>query len=210
MRWVVRQILPRPFSAIIDNGGDYLFQVKGNQPKLLEAFESELTLMKVEALAEQSGYYETNSVGHGRTEQRKYFVFEPMGDLKRVYGHWEGVQKVCVAVRLYKSKDDEEFKYGVRYYITSGDITPERFGEAVRGHWSIESVMHWSLDVSMREDDCKIYANNGAENLSTVRRAVLNVLKKDRSIDGGVKAKQKMAGYNEDYLTNVLAGCGAI
>lgn len=57
----------------------------------------------------------------------------------------------------------------------------------------------------MREDDCKIYTNNGAENLSAIRRAVLNVLKQDKSIEDGVKAKQKMASFNEGYLTNVLA-----
>ncbi len=195
---------------IISKGGDYLFQVKANQQKLLEAFEKELSFDKVEKLAEATGYYETNSVGHGRTEQRQYFVFEPMGDLKRVYGHWEKISKVGVAVRFYKDKGDEGFKYGVRYYITSKDLTPEQFGEAVRGHWQIEGVMHWALDVSMREDDCKIYANNAAENLSTVRRAVLNLLKEDKSLDGGVKAKQKMASYNDVYLARVLAGCGAI
>lgn len=195
---------------IVLNGGDYLFQVKANQPKLLEAFENELPIVKVEELAKEAGYYETCSQGHGRVEKRQYFIFDPMGDLERVYGHWEGVNKVGIAIRFYKDKGNEEFNYGVRYFITSKDLTPEKFGEAVRGHWSIEGVMHWALDVSMREDDCKIYANNAAENLSTIRRAVLNLLKKDGTVEAGVRAKQKLASYNEGYLTSVLAGCGAI
>ena len=39
-----------------------------------------------------------------------------------------------------------------RYYISSLDASAQRQLAAVRGHWSIENSLHWSMDVTFRED----------------------------------------------------------
>lgn len=197
---------------IIEKEGDYLLQVKGNQPKLLEAFEKELPFIKVQEILETTDatYFETKSMEHGREEKRQYFIFDPMGDLKRVYGHWEQVQKVGVALRYFKKKGEEGFNIGIRYYITSKEMGPEEFGQSVRGHWGIENNLHWNLDVSMSEDASKIHVSNAAENLSTVRRAALNLIKQNKADKGGVKAKQKLASYDESFLASVLEGSEAV
>ncbi|XNN30306.1 ISAs1 family transposase [Escherichia coli] len=44
----------------------------------------------------------------------------------------------------------------VRYYISSADLTAEKFATAIRNHWHVENKLHWHLDVVMNEDDCKI------------------------------------------------------
>ncbi|WP_114026369.1 ISAs1 family transposase, partial [Shigella sonnei] len=44
----------------------------------------------------------------------------------------------------------------VRYYISSADLTAEKFATAIRNHWHVENNLHWRLDVVMNEDDCKI------------------------------------------------------
>lgn len=35
-----------------------------------------------------------------------------------------------------------------------------RFSEAVRTHWSIENQLHWSLDVSFNQDQCRVRKDN--------------------------------------------------
>jgi predicted transposase YbfD/YdcC len=173
-------------SKIINKEGDYLLQVKANQQKLLEAFEKELSFVKIEEILKENNqdYFEKKAVEHGREEKRQYFIFEPMGELKRIYGHWKNVSKVGVALRFFKNKGDDGSSFGIRYYITSKALTPEEFGEAVRGHWCIENNMHWQLDVSMNEDSSRVHVSNAAENLSTIRRAALNLLKQEKSVEG--------------------------
>jgi len=78
------------------------------------------------------------------------------------------------------------------------------FFSAVRGHWGIESTLHWSLDVTFREDDRRIRAGFAAQNMAVIRDIALNLLKKDKS-KGSVRGKRKKAGWNDDYMLDVLA-----
>ena len=86
-----------------------------------------------------------------------------------------------------------------RCFICS--ITPNatKFSQAVRQHWSIENNLHWQLDVTFDEDKLKMRINNAAQNLSILRRMVLNVLKQEAS-KGSLKGKRKKAGWSEEYL----------
>ena len=47
--------------------------------------------------------------------------------------------------------------------------------------------LHWQLDVTYREDRSRVRKGNGAENLSVVRRATLNLLKEDKITKVGMK-----------------------
>ena len=75
---------------------------------------------------------------------------------------------------------------------------------AVRGHWGIENKLHWQLDVSFREDQCRVRAGHGAENLSRLRRLALNLLKRDKSVKIGINGKRRKAGWDEHYLLRLL------
>jgi predicted transposase YbfD/YdcC len=92
-----------------------------------------------------------------------------------------------------------------RYFISSLNGQDARAtGAAIRAHWSIENQLHWSLDVSFREDDCRIRKGHAAENFSRLRRIALNLLKMEQSVKVGVHAKRLKAGWNHDYLLPVL------
>ncbi len=52
-----------------------------------------------------------------------------------------------------------------RYYILSRLVTVQEFAVAVRGHWGIENNLHWQLDVSFREDECRVCRDHGPANL---------------------------------------------
>ena len=56
-------------------------------------------------------------------------------------------------------------------------MSPEEFLKTVRNHWAIENNLHWVLDVQMREDDLRNWADDGPENLAMLRRIALNIVK---------------------------------
>jgi len=74
----------------------------------------------------------------------------------------------------------------------------------VRSHWGIENSCHWVLDVVFREDASRIRVGNAAENMSTLRRLALNLLRREKSEKGGIHVKRLKAALDEKYLLKVL------
>jgi predicted transposase YbfD/YdcC len=92
-------------------------------------------------------------------------------------------------------------------------VTARRLGHnaqailnAARGHWSIENQLHWLLHVAFREDDCRVRKGHAAQNLATLRRVALNLLKRESAARCGIKANRLKAALSEDYLLKVLSG----
>ena len=100
-----------------------------------------------------------------------------------------------------RRKGDE---IAVRYYIVSKVLSGEEFSAAVRDHWGIENSLHWQLDVTFGEDQCRIRKENGDENFSTMRRTALSLLKQEKSAKVGVKNKRLNAGWDDDYMEKVV------
>ena len=75
---------------------------------------------------------------------------------------------------------------------------------AVRKHWGIEVDLHWSLDVSFREDHCQVRVGHAPENLAILRRIALNLLKKEKTHKNGISCRRKTAGWDNHYLLKVL------
>ncbi len=94
----------------------------------------------------------------------------------------------------------------VRYYILSRYLSGKRFAEAVRGHWGVENNLHWQLDVTFGEDQCRIRKGNADTNFSTLRRTALSLLKKNKTEKVGIKNKRIIAALDTDYLEQVLFG----
>ena len=93
----------------------------------------------------------------------------------------------------------------IRYYISSAELSAKKLAEATRQHWFVENKLHWSLDVALREDACKIHRGQAAENLARVRHIALNYLKGETRFKGGIRRKQKKAALDETYLADILA-----
>ena len=69
-----------------------------------------------------------------------------------------------------------------------------------------QHTLHWTLDLSFREDDSRIRSGNAAENMAVLRHIALNLLKKEKSVKLGVKNKRLKAGWDDDYrLKGLLA-----
>ncbi|HIF9216284.1 TPA: ISAs1 family transposase [Photobacterium damselae] len=186
-------------STIIENGGDYLLAVKGNQETLAKAVRQAL-LDKTTVASITSDV--TIEQEHGRIEAREYHVL-PAKELAQQFPDWKGLTSIGVAIgyRIDKS-GKESLEY--RYYISSAELSKERFSAAVRGHWGIENSLHWVLDATMNEDDCQIYRGNAAEIMACMRHMALNMLRAESSKKASIRRKQKIAAMSSSYLERVL------
>ncbi|MEA1053919.1 ISAs1 family transposase, partial [Lamprobacter modestohalophilus] len=90
-----------------------------------------------------------------------------------------------------------------RYFIGSIGTSAPRFAHAVRGHWGVENGLHWNLDISFREDECRVRQPVACENLAVLRHLALSRLKNDDT-KVGLKNKRLKAACNEDYLAKLL------
>ncbi|WP_435051024.1 ISAs1 family transposase [Escherichia coli] len=128
----------------------------------------------------------------------------------RTTAAWRGLKKLCVAVsfRSIIAEQKKEPEMTVRYYISSADLTAEKFATAIRNHWHVENKLHWRLDVVMNEDDCKIRRGNAAELFSGIRHIAINILTNDKVFKAGLRRKMRKAAMDRNYLASVLAGSG--
>ncbi len=60
------------------------------------------------------------------------------------------------------------------------------------------------LDIAFSEDACQTRDENAVENLSILRRICLNIFNLDKLGKGSMKRKRKRAGWNNDYLAELL------
>ena len=94
----------------------------------------------------------------------------------------------------------------VRYYILSKRLSGRRFGAAVRDHWSIENRLHWQLDVTFQEDQCRVRKGHADANLGILRRTALSLLKNNTTLQVGIKNRRLAAAWDDSYLEQVLFG----
>lgn len=186
--------------TIKESGGDYIFSLKGNHGTL----HDEVKLFLDDAIANGGDYDYTHRAdgGHGRIEIRKVWYSENV-QWMRDRQQWQGLSSVA-AVESHRTIGGK-VSIERRYFISSlSGIDAETMGRMIRSHWGIENKLHWTLDVSFGEDNCRIRKDFGAENFSRLRRIALNLLKQEKTAKYGIKAKQHKAGWDEQYMLKVL------
>ena len=187
---------------VVTGGGDCVIAAKDNQPKLLAAIRT-FFLEHLERDLEDLGYryHETLEEGHGRVDERSYYLAKVPRDFAPAKD-WPWVKAIGYAVRITRHADGTESDE-VRYYLCSRYLSGKRFGEAVRGHWGVES-MHWVLDVNFREDDSRTRERTLGNNLSWLRRFAVTLLKRHPDKDS-LRGKMISCSLDTDFLTEVLS-----
>lgn len=194
---------------ILDKGGDYLFALKGNQEYLEKRVKEKF------ASANKRGpksfnieSHTSENEGHGRIEKRTCRVIKAKAD--RALGinpleKWPELNSLIEIKSERGNKQSGEISEEFRYYISSSKADAQKLLESVRGHWEVENKLHWSLDVTFREDECRARAGYSAENFSLLRQFALNLIKLEPS-KKAIRRKQNLAGWDESFLVKVLAG----
>jgi predicted transposase YbfD/YdcC len=190
---------------IVAQDGDYLLAVKSNQPHLHE----DITHLFDNALATkfkslEYDYACEESKGHGRQERRSCWTLADRGWLTylRKRRDWPTMQTIAL-VRCER-RIGKETTICDRYYISSVMHQAGRLLAASRAHWHIENRLHWCLDVAFNEDKSRVRKGYGQANLVILRQLALTLLRRDKTLKVGIKAKRLRAALDQDYLLKVL------
>ena len=186
----------RTVAAINAGGGDWCLALKANQDSLLSDARASFG---AEPDAHPSALSE--DIGHGRTETRKATVVSS----KALAEHHEFPGLKAFGRVEATRKTAEGTTSETRYFALSWVPTPEVLLATVRAHWAIENSLHWQLDVSFREDAARNRKDNSPGNIAILRRRALDVMRRDTS-KGSLSIKLKRAGWDDDFLRNVLSG----
>jgi predicted transposase YbfD/YdcC len=184
-----------------DQGGDYLLAVKGNQPSLHDAVYAVFDrACETDFAGVHHDDHGSVDDGHGRHEERYVTVIhDPQG----LPPEWPDVAAVVLVGREREVKGKRADT--AHYYITSLRGTAAELGTLIRRHWSIENELHWTLDVTFREDASRTRADHAGANLGLVRRVAVSLLKQDPGKES-MPTRRLRAALDERYLEQVLRG----
>lgn len=192
-------------AKIVEGKGDFVLALKGNQEKLYRDVEFAMFAHIQDDLADRSvSRYVEVEQGHGRMESRTYYQITAPSYLHR-QSEWAGLKTIGAAVRVYVENGVE--KRAIRYYISSVRRNGEQFAKAVRNHWGVENTLHWSLDMTYREDESRVRNRTFTENLAWLRRMTLGLIKQHPGKQSNIM-KRRMAGWSVGFLMQILTGKG--
>jgi predicted transposase YbfD/YdcC len=187
--------------TIIDKKAEYVFGLKGNQGTINEQVRAWFEIARQEQYKNLNvSAFEQVSGDHGRIEQRQCI----MVDSQSIEGlnDWPGIQSV---ICIHSQREvNNQVQSETRYYLSSLAVNAERACQVVRAHWGIENSLHWCLDVTFNEDQCRISSGHAPQVMAVMRHTALNLLKQESSMKTSIRKKKIMAILNEDYLTKVI------
>jgi predicted transposase YbfD/YdcC len=189
--------------SIVDNKGDYVLAVKGNQKKLLNDIEKIFNTKDTTDF----DYTKTTEHSHGREEKRECWSMDALTAIRNI-DRWTNLVSVAKVTdtRIVNKKET----VATRYFISSLKNDSKKILHSVREHWKVENSLHWVLDVAFREDESRVRIGHAQKNLTVVRKISLNLLKNEQSIKNGVKAKRYRASLSDEYLLKVLKSMGGV
>jgi predicted transposase YbfD/YdcC len=187
--------------AIIDGKGDYVLALKGNQGSLhddIKRFFDEQTGRSFKDIK-----YDTREEvekDHGRLESRKIWA---TSDIPWLLEHHKWAGLITVAMVVYTREINGKIKTDTRYYIASLPANAQLLAECIRSHWHVENKLHWTLDVTFKEDLSRVRIKHGAENYSTIRRLAINLLKLHPA-KSSLNVKRLTAGWDDQFMIDII------
>jgi predicted transposase YbfD/YdcC len=184
---------------IVKQGGDYLLALKGNQGSLHEEVKSFFMTAKEADFKhiEHNSHKDIDS-GHGRIEVRRAYAID-FNKYKKHLPTGDKWKKLTSVVVVETTREGRDFKtQDKRFYVSSCRGSAQLLLNASRKHWGVENSLHWTLDVTFREDESRIRKEAAPENYAIFRHIALNILRRNTSIDASIKRKRHMAALNDD------------
>lgn len=192
-------------SKILEKGADYLVTLKANQGKKHKAVQELCETTCFSRSATHRPVHDEFDDGHGRLVRRRVFVcpdamaLEPLRD-------WPGLKSVLAVETIRSVNGSGKTEAEIRYFLSSSADQPEVLAKAIRQHWQIENSLHWVLDVTFNEDQCRIRDRNAVQNFSLLRKIAINLVRRHQTSKASLKGRRKMAAWDNRYMEQVLTG----
>ncbi len=186
---------------IVEKEADYVLALKGNHKNLhnevKQIFESIDTGAKI-----KFDYFNTVDKNHGRVEIRQCWTVNILDVCVSSSSQWLSLKTIALVIdeRIIGEKKQKS----KRFFISSLPSDAEKILNCVRSHWSIETSLHWVLDMAFREDECRLRTGHGAQNFAMLRHLALSLLKQEKSCKDGIQSKRLKAAWGTEYLLKVL------
>jgi len=186
---------------VIDQQGDYVLGLKGNQGTLYDAVEDFfLTAQASHFNGINYDYEEELDKAHGRLETRRYWVSDVLLTLPDTH-QWKGLNSIGLVERECLEGDVKSIER--RYFINSITANAKVFANAVRGHWGVENPLHWRLDVVFGDDASRIRKGHAATIMTSIRHLCMNLFQQESSSLSLAKKRRK-AAWNDRYRAKVV------
>lgn len=184
-------------------GADYMLQVKENQKSLRD----EIVAYFHKVRRDEPVRLNTNQLSdldgeHGRIVHRQYTSL-PIDKWISGIDKWAGAKHIVQVVRVHE-REGKDNTTETSYYLTSLENDVTETARVIRGHWQIESY-HWILDVTFREDESLIYAEDGAKNMAIFKRMLVNMIKV-HPLEDSVAGKRHCSAWDDKFRVQVLFG----
>jgi predicted transposase YbfD/YdcC len=187
---------------ILAKKADYVLALKGNQGTLREDVEVFAAEQKASSFKDAKiSRHETVDGDHGRIETRTYTVIHDVAWLQKRHD-WPGLQAVVMVESTREIADKTERE--TRFYITSLVWLASQLGPVIRSHWAVENSLHWVMDMTFRDDECRIRSQHAPANFTTLKHIAHNLIRKAPGKDS-IRLKRKTAAWDDDYLASLIA-----
>ena len=112
--------------------------------------------------SDESDTYSRQEKGHSWWETGLCLVNDDLFVMGDFAFAWQELKAMGIVASMRQEGDKPAIDITLRYYISPARLTTKALLDASRAHWSIESPLHWRLDVGMRKDERLILSMSGA------------------------------------------------
>jgi predicted transposase YbfD/YdcC len=168
---------PTTTAQIHQAGGQYLVQVKENQPLLLKQCQA------LRVTAEPLRSHTETDKGHGRLTTREGQCFDMSKLDLAVRWSESGIHSLVVIERETLTPAKQKTTHETAYYISNQELTSNPPGQAqeltraIREHWHVESD-NWIRDVTFNEDHVKTKSSNQGQVMGCLRSLAMRLLRR--------------------------------
>ena len=192
---------------IVDKRADYVLALKGNQGTLREDVELFVAEQKARNFTDAKvTRHRTVDGDHGRIETRTTTAIHDIAWLQQRHA-WPGLNGVVMVESRREMSGagmgTPKVEHETRFYITSLVGSAQLLGPIVRRHWAVENSLHWVLDMTFRDDECRVRTQHAPANFITVKHMAHNLIRRARG-KNSLRLRRKVAAWGDDFLASLL------
>lgn len=156
---------------VLERQADYLLSVKANQPTLHKQ-------LKALPWTDVPVVHRSTDRAHGRIEQRTLKVVTIRTGI--VFPHARQALQITRKTRRINASNTKWTTVETVYAVTSlaaDQARPADLAAWVRGHWTVETRLHWVRDVTLDEDRSQVRTGNAPRTMVSIRNLAISMLR---------------------------------